>query len=70
MIESIKSLIAENKEFKITLKAFILEIVLRGLSTLKTLNELILLEPPELLNLGNHPVKIIVISKIFHVSLI
>jgi hypothetical protein len=39
IIESIKSRKAENKDVKITFKAFILEIVLKGLKTLSTLRE-------------------------------
>lgn len=55
IIESISSLIAENKEFKITFNAWILEIVLRGLSTLSTLKEANPdAPPPPLNNLGSH----------------
>ena len=48
-----RRVMAENRDVKITFKALMLEIVLNGLKTLKTLKELILLLPPELLNLGN-----------------
>ena len=40
IILSKSNFIAEKREFKIILSDFILEIVLRGLSTLKTLKEL------------------------------
>ena len=55
IIESNSSLKDVKREFKMTFRAYILEIVLNGLKTLNTLKEdRLLLPPPLLINLGSH----------------
>ena len=59
---------AEKSEVKIILSDFMLDIVLSGLNTLKTLKELkLLLLPPK--RWGSQAVITIIKSKIFHPSL-
>ena len=66
--ESNNKRIAENKDVRITLSDFMLEIVLSGLRTRRTLNELNPLFYPPII-LGNQAVNTIAKSKIFQLSL-
>ena len=67
-ILSKSNLIAEKSEVSMILRDLMLEIVLSGLKTLKTLRELkLLLSPPEML--GSQAVITIMKSKIFQPSL-
>ena len=70
IILSIKSLIAEKSDVSIILSALMLEIVLSGLNTLRTLKEFNLLFVPPEDSLGSQAVITIIKSNIFQGSYI